>query len=87
MGGNIIDTNPVLKKEYEKALKDKEEILKGLEPLRLEEEKAIDRVQQSEKSLKAIRKEIVKKEGTRLAECSRLIRTLAPNKISLKANG
>ena len=87
MGGNIIDTNPVLKKEYEKALKDKEEILKGLEPLRAKEEIAIKKVQEAEAEMKAIRKEIVKKEGTRLAECSRIIGKLAPNQVSLKANG
>ena len=84
MGGNIIDTNPVLKKEYEKALKDKVDILEDLKPLREMEARGVSVVQKAEAELKKIRKKIVEKEGTRLAECSKIIRTLAPNQVILK---
>ena len=84
MGSNIIDTNPVLKKEYEKALKDKVDILEDLKPLRLEEKKRVLIVQKAEAELKKIRRQIVEKEGSRLAECSKIIGKLAPNQVVLK---
>ena len=80
---NLIDISPEAKKAYLSALKEKEEILKGLEPLRVIEEKAIKNVQKAEAELLEIRQKIVKGEGSRLAECSQIIAKLAPDQKKL----
>ena len=77
-----------LKEVYAQALKDKDVILKSLEPLRAEEEKAIEKVQSAEKELQAIRGKIVKVEvDKKLAEVSRIIATLAPKQKKLSDKG
>lgn len=74
-------------KIYEKALKEKEDILFSLEPLRKEEAKIIKKLHSTEKELAGVRQQIVEIENEKkLAEVSRVIATLAPRAIRLKAN-
>ena len=80
---NLIDISPDMKKAYLGALKEKEEILKGLEPLRVKEEVAIKKVHKAEAELLEIRQAIVKGEGSRLAKCSQIIAKLAPDQKKL----
>ncbi len=70
-------------KIYKSALKEKAEIIKSLEPLRKEETPAVEKVNKAKAELKAIRDKIVEIEAPRLAECSRIIATLAPNQKKL----
>jgi len=75
-----------LVKEYEIAVKEKESILKSLEPLRAEESKVIKKVQSSEEELKEIRDKIVKIEvDKKLAEVSKIIAALAPKQKKLSS--
>lgn len=68
---------------YEKALKEKADILKTIEPLRVQEDTIVKELHKVEADLKAIRVKIVEMEEPRLAEVSRLIARLAPNQKTL----
>jgi len=75
-----------LKEVYEQALKDKESILKSLEPLRIEESKLVEKVQSAEKELQVVRDNIVKIEIEKeLADVSKIIATLAPKQKKLSS--
>ena len=67
-----------LKEIYKKALKEKEEILVKVKPLKAKEEEIMKKIAPIEAELVAVREEIVKVEGTKLAEVSRTISLLAP---------
>lgn len=75
--------NDELDKIYKAALKEKEEILKSLEPLRKEESLSLEKVNKAKEDIRIIRDKILEMEKPRLAEVSRIIATLAPNQKKL----
>ena len=76
-----------IKEIYEKALKDKEVILAKVKPLKVKEAEIMKENAPGEAKLRAVREEIVKVEGTKLAEVSRTISALAPRGKKILAEG